>query len=93
MQTQIVQPTRTIGVRELKQQASAILTRVRVKGEEIQITYRGQVIARIVPTLRPRPATRKKLGATWAAMDQLAAEIGAAKKTKIDVVRDLRRDL
>jgi prevent-host-death family protein len=41
-----------VGIRELRQQASAILKRV-VGGETIEVTDHGHPIARIVP-LRPR---------------------------------------
>ncbi|MBV9546558.1 MAG: type II toxin-antitoxin system prevent-host-death family antitoxin [Chloroflexi bacterium] len=43
----------TVGIRELRQQASAVLRRV-VAGEVIDITEHGHPIARIVP-LRPGP--------------------------------------
>jgi len=41
----------TVGIRELRQQASAVLRRV-VAGEVIEVTEHGHPIARIVP-LRP----------------------------------------
>lgn len=41
----------TVGIRELRQQASALLRRV-AKGETIEVTDHGHPIARIVP-LRP----------------------------------------
>lgn len=41
----------TVGIRELRQQASAILKRV-VRGEAIEITDHGHPIARIVPLRR-----------------------------------------
>jgi prevent-host-death family protein len=41
----------TVGIRELRQQASAVLKRV-VSGETIEVTDHGHPIARIVP-LRP----------------------------------------
>jgi prevent-host-death family protein len=43
----------SVGIRELRQQASAILKRV-VAGEAIVVTEHGHPIARIVP-LRPSP--------------------------------------
>ena len=42
-----------VGIRELRQQASAVLKRV-ARGESIEVTDRGHPIARIVP-LRPTP--------------------------------------
>jgi antitoxin (DNA-binding transcriptional repressor) of toxin-antitoxin stability system len=48
---------------------------VREKGVTVDITYRGEVIARIVPAapLAPDP---EALAAVWADIDQVAAEIG-----------------
>src|SRR5207302_10783940 len=40
---------REIGVRELKIQASRVLRRVRERQEEVPITYRGKVVAHVVP--------------------------------------------
>ena len=36
----------TVGMRELKQQASALIRRVREEGDEILVTYHGKVVAR-----------------------------------------------
>jgi prevent-host-death family protein len=38
-----------VGIRELKQQASEIVRRVREKKEVITITYRGKAVAKLVP--------------------------------------------
>jgi len=85
---------RSVGVRELKEQASQILRRVR-KGEEVQVTHRGQVIARLIPVSPPPRATRET-AAIWSDLDRLAAEIGAhwpAAVTAADAVREGRREL
>ena len=50
-----------VGVRELKQNASAVLRRVKA-GETIEVTDRGQPVARLVPI---RPVSK---------LDQLVAE-------------------
>ncbi len=63
--------TITVGVRELKQRTSDIIRQVRQNGLEVQVTYRGEVIALIVPVRRPAPK------GAWASLDTLAAEIGA----------------
>ena len=39
----------TVGIRELKTNPSIVLKRVRLKGETIAITFRGEEIARISP--------------------------------------------
>jgi prevent-host-death family protein len=64
----------TVGIRELKQQTSELVRLVREDGQQIQITYRGQVVALMVPVDRP---DRKANDSDWASLDVLAAEIGA----------------
>jgi len=66
---------KTIGVRELRARACGILRRVRERREAVDVTYRGQVIARIVPVI-PLAETAEALSAVWTEMDQLAVEIG-----------------
>ena len=41
---------RTVGIRELKSKASEIIRQVRETGRPIDITVRGQVVARLNPT-------------------------------------------
>lgn len=67
--------TRSVGVRELKQKTSEVLRRVREGGEEIEVTFRGRAVARLVPVRRP---TRRRGGrALWNDIDAIAREIGA----------------
>ncbi len=47
-----------VGIRELKQNASAVIDRVR-RGESVEVTERGQPIALIVPL--PRASTLERL--------------------------------
>jgi prevent-host-death family protein len=87
----------SVGVRELKAQTSRILRRVREDGETITVTYRGRVVARVVPagTTRPNPDP-EALAAWWAEHNRLAAEISAhwpPGVSAVDAVRDVRRDL
>lgn len=86
---------RSIGVRELKQRTSQVMRQVREKGEPVEVTYRGQVIARLVPVTRPR-VPDKDLGAVWSDLDRLAAEIGGRwpkGQSAADAVREGRREL
>jgi prevent-host-death family protein len=62
----------TVGVRELKQQTSELLRRVRERGDEIRVTHHGKVVARIIPVL---PAAEDAARA-WDDLDRLAVEIG-----------------
>ncbi|HVA20980.1 MAG TPA: type II toxin-antitoxin system prevent-host-death family antitoxin [Candidatus Micrarchaeia archaeon] len=68
----------TVGVRELRQQVSAVLERV-VGGAVVEITHRGRPIARIVP-LRP------------SALDQLVVEGRATEVSGdlLDVMEELQ---
>ena len=64
----------TVGVRELKQQASELIRMVREKGNEIQVTYHGEIVAMLVPVKKKKTVDESK---AWASLDTLAAEIGA----------------
>jgi prevent-host-death family protein len=86
---------RAIGVRELKQHTSQVLRLVRQRGEEIDVTHHGQVIARLIPVRRERPQPRTS-AAVWSTIDQVAREIGTRwpkGKSAVNAVRDQRRKL
>ncbi len=85
---------RSVGVRELKAQASEIVRLVREEGQEIEITYRGRVVGKIVPV--KREVDRERLAAVWAKMDRLAEEISEYWPEGVsaeEAVRDVRREL
>lgn len=65
----------TIGIRELKQQASELVRMVRETGTEVQITYHGKVVALLV-AVEPADSSEQEAKA-WIDIDHLAAEIGA----------------
>ncbi len=65
----------TVGVRELKQQASELIRLVRETGSEIQVTHRGQVVALLIPVAARKGKEDEKRA--WTNLDALAAEIGA----------------
>lgn len=86
---------RSVGVRELRQHATEIVRQVRMRGVSIQITYRGKVIAKLVPVREAAPAP-EETSAVWTDLDKLAAEIGArwpAEVSAVDAVREGRREL
>ena len=86
---------RSVGVRELRQHATEIVRQVRVKRATIQITYRGKVIAQLMPVREPAP-TPKETSMVWTDLDRLAAEIGARWPTQVsavNAVREGRREL
>lgn len=87
---------RSIGVHELKTRTAQILRRVRDKGEAIQLTYRGKVVAILMPAPADKAAKMKENGSIWAEIDRLAAEIGAhwpAGVSAVEAVREGRREL
>ena len=84
-----------IGVRELKEHTSQVLRRVRERGEEIEVTHHGRVIARLVPVSQERRRPRTT-AAAWATLDQVAREIGARwpkGRSAAKAVKEGRRDL
>jgi len=90
-----MQATRSVGVRELKQHTTKILRQVRQRSVEVQITYRGKIIARLLP-VRPTKAALPRRSPVWTDLDELAEEIGArwpAKVSAVDAVREGRREL
>ena len=81
-----------VGIRQLKQQASEIVRRVREQKETITITYRGRPVAKMVPFEDTKAAS----GAVWAQMDEIARQIGALWPREVSVaeaVKEQRREL
>lgn len=72
----------TIGVRELKDNLSHVLQRVRLERETVEITHHGQTIARLVPA-EPPPLTANEIDTLMTDLATLAAEIG--RQWPIDV--------
>jgi prevent-host-death family protein len=85
-----------IGVREFKAHTSEILRRVRDDGEEIEITYRGQAIARVTPVVqRQRPAA-EEVKRRIAALEEFAKEVSKYWPEGVsaaDAVSEGRREL
>jgi prevent-host-death family protein len=84
-----------IGIRELKARASQVIRRVRERGEEIEVTHHGKVVARLVPASR-RAARRQTSASVWSTLDRVAREIGATwpkGHSATAAVREGRRDL
>lgn len=85
----------TVGIKELKERTTEILTRVRDAGEPIDITLRGEVIARIVPVARTQ-AARERTRMALADLKQLAAEIGQRDLPPMNaatIIAEERREL
>jgi len=65
----------TVGIRELRQQASELIRIVREDGRQVEITLRGKPVAMIIPI--ERSVETGQTPNEWANLDRLAAEIGA----------------
>lgn len=84
----------TIGIRELKQQTSKILRRVREDGETIEITYYGKAVAHLIP-INPPTITTKEMDAVLDDIHQLSIEISTKWPSNIstqDAIEDVRRE-
>lgn len=90
---------RKVGVRELKEHTSQILRELREHGEMVDITHRGEVIARLMPvgqSAQEMPIEPEKLRAFWERWDKLASELSADWPEGVsaeDAVNDVRREL
>lgn len=83
-----------IGIRELRTNASELIRRVREQGEIIDITYYGEVVARLVP-VKQLKIRDEELPALWAEMDRRAQEVSAqwsGSHSAVDAVREGRRE-
>ena len=81
----------TVGIRELKQQASELVRRVRETGEEVQVTYHGEVVALLIPV---KSSGKKDDVKAWSKLDNLAAKIGARWPKDVsaaDAISEARR--
>jgi prevent-host-death family protein len=84
---------KSVGARELKENAGKVLRRVREGRESIEITWHGRAIARLVPVL-PAKAAPEKLTKIWSDLDHLSEEIGARWPkgvSAVGAVREQRR--
>ena len=84
-----------VGIKQLKRDASAILKRVRENNETVEVTYRGNTIAQIVPVMS-EVERRSRIEATLAERRRLRDDIAKLVKGPVDAVeliRDQRREL
>lgn len=83
---------RAVGVRELKEHTSEILSDVE-KGQVINVTKRGATIARLMPVKQP-DLSDEEIEAILDDLDSLAAEISAEWPEGVsaqDAIDDVRR--
>lgn len=79
----------SIGIRDLKQRTSEIVRRVRERGETVEISYRGEIVARIVPVTRPA-VSAARLRKVWKDIDRVAEEVSKRWPRGVSAVRALR---
>ena len=80
----------SVGIRYLKAHASEIIRAVREEGAEYEVTVRGEVAARLVPTETRRTTDRAAIQRWLRAIDGLAEEIGRAAREDDEASRDTR---
>jgi prevent-host-death family protein len=82
----------TVGVRELRQNASELLAQVAATGESILITSHGRLVARLVPAALPSQVSREQLRAAGVLrpgrgdaleIEPVAAPAGVATTTEL----------
>jgi prevent-host-death family protein len=79
----------TVGVRELKERTSKVLRRVRERGEAVDVTFHGRVVARLVPVEQGGTAGRDT-SAVWSEIDRVAQEIAARWPKGVSATRAVR---
>lgn len=85
----------SVGIRELKERTSEIVRWVREEGREVDITYRGKVVARMVP-VEEREADKARSRETWDRLERLAKEVSKAWPkgvSAVEAIREQRREL
>lgn len=83
---------RSVGVRELRERTSQILRDVAEKGENIEVTHHGRVMARLVPPLRA--TSREEIEQWREGARKLMAEIAGHVTEPVDsstLMQDERR--
>jgi len=81
-----------IGIRELKARAPQVVREVRETGEAVDITYRGEIVARLTPVeIAKGTGTFKD---AWKELDAVARAVGKRTgRTKARSTSDWRRRL
>jgi prevent-host-death family protein len=85
----------TVGVQRLRKDLSKLLQQLRENGEVIEVTVRGEPVARVVPVKR-QPRASEEVAKQFADLDQLIARISARVKDNVgavETVREIRREL
>ncbi len=81
---------------ELAERINELLRLIEEEGETIEITDRGKIIARVVPTSKPKQTVEESDAAAWADLKRIASELDPywpKNVDAVDIVRDVRREL
>ncbi len=85
---------RAVGIRELKEQASEILRRVREEGDAYEITYHGRVVARLVPVTEWKESdSGAEFLDRWDRLGKSISSMWPEGVSAVDAVREGRREL
>lgn len=85
---------KSVGVRELKANASKYVRLVHEENQEFDITVRGRTVARLVPPVRRTSA--EELDEYWQRHRQVAQELSKhwpADVSAVEAIREQRREL
>lgn len=83
-----------IGIRELKGRAPQVVREVRESGKAVDITYRGEIVARLSPATEP--PSRDHGVAAWKHFNDVVRDIGKrarSRRTRTKTAAPWRRDL
>ena len=83
-----------IGIRELKARAPQVVREVRETGEAVDITYRGEVVARLSPAVESRG--HGDFVTAWKHFDDVVRDIGkrtGRRKRRSKTAASWRREL
>ena len=88
-------PTEAVGIRELKRDASAIIRTVRDDKKVIEVTYRGEVVAQIIPVERPQERQQRfdEFSEKLMALRKEVSERWVDGMSAVEAVREQRREL
>jgi prevent-host-death family protein len=83
--------TEEIGIRELKANTSEVVRRVREEHASYDVTYRGKVVARLVPA-EQKQFNRQEFEKLWKRMDRLAARVSKKWPKGLSAAEAVARD-
>lgn len=83
--------TEEIGIRDLKANTSEVLRRVREEKASYDVTYRGKVVAKLVP-VEEKQFNQEEFDKLWKEMDELAARVSKKWPKGLSAAEAVARD-